>query len=159
MAKLDLNRKLQIVAVACIAIVFSASAITLYDSQRTLTEKDFPLEVDLNRSVFYMGENVTFTASIINRSGRDVNISSNTVQPGAFFHNIKDNMTFVEISPLRFDILKPNERMSRAYNFEVTEPGTYILDVRYHIGVDNYHTGVNNVEFANQLPKITIEVR
>lgn len=159
MAKLSLNKKLQIVAVACIAIVFSASAITLYDSQRTLTEKDFPLEVDLNRSVFYVGENVTFTATIINRSGRTVNISSNTVQPGAWFYNIKENITYAEISPLRFDILKPDEKMSRDYTFEVTEPGTYNLDVRYHIGVDNFHTGVNNVEFVNQLPNITIEVR
>jgi hypothetical protein len=155
MAKLNLNRKLQIIAVACIAIVFSASAITLYDSQRTLTAKDFPIEVDLNRSVFYVGENITFTASIINRSGRTVNISSNTVQPGAWFYNIKDNVTYAEISPLRFDILKPNERMSRAYNFEVTEPGTYILDVRYHIGVN----GVKDNEFKNQLANITIEVR
>lgn len=152
MAKLDFNRKLQIVAVACIVIVFAASAITLYDSQRTITEKDFPLEVDLNRSVFYVGENISVTASIINRSGRDVNISSNTVQPGAWFYNIKDNVTYAEISPLRFDILKPNERMSRTYNFPVTEAGTYVLDVRYHINI-------GRVEFQNQLEKIIIEVR
>jgi Uncharacterized protein conserved in bacteria len=143
---------LQIITVACIAIIFTASAITLYDSQRTITEKDFLIEVNLDRTVFYVGGNVSFTASIINRSGRDVNISSNTVQPGAWFYNIKDNVTYVEISPLRFDILKPNEKMSRDYNYSVTEPGTYILDVRYHIGV-------NNVEFENQLANITIEVR
>jgi|AGTN01.1.fsa_nt_gi hypothetical protein len=152
MAKPDLNKKLQIITVACIAIIFTASAITLYDSQRTITEKDFPIEVNLDRTVFYVGGNVSFTASIINRSGRDVNISSNTFQPGAWFYNIKDNVTYVEISPLRFDILKPNEKMSRDYNYSVTEPGTYILDVRYHIGV-------NNVEFENQLANITIEVR
>lgn len=143
---------MQIITVACIAIIFTASAITLYDSQRTITEKDFLIEVNLDRTVFYVGGNVSFTASIINRSGRDVNISSNTVQPGAWFYNIKDNVTYVEISPLRFDILKPNEKMSRDYNYSVTEPGTYILDVRYHIGV-------NNVEFENQLANITIEVR
>jgi hypothetical protein len=150
MAKLDLNRKLQIVAVACIAIVFSASAITLYDSQRTLTAKDFPIEVDLNRSVFYVGENVTFTASIINRSGRDVNISSNGVQPAAWFYNINDKPIFAEISPLAFQYLKPNEQISRTYEFKTTEPGTYVLYVHYHIGI--------NVWFE-QYRNITVEVR
>lgn len=154
MAKLYLNRVLQIVAVVCIVIVFTASAITLYDTQRTITANDFPIEIDLDRTVFYGGSNVSFTASIINRSGRDVNISSNTVQPGAWFYNTKDkdNMTYAEISPLRIDTLKQNDKMSQVYNFEVTEPGTYILDVRYHIGV-------NNVELENQLANITIEDR
>jgi hypothetical protein len=152
MVKLDLNRKLQVVAVACIVIVLSASAITLYDSQRALTAKDFPLEVDLNRSVFYVGENITFTASVINRSGRDVNTTSNGFQPAAWFYNINDTPILVEPSSLAFRYLKPNEQISRTYDFKTTEPGTYILYVRYHIGV-------NNVELTNQLANITIEVR
>lgn len=148
---MNLNKKLQVVAVACIVIVFSASAIALYDSQRTLTEKDFPLEVDLNRSVFYVGENLTFTGSIINRSGRDVNITSNGFQPAAWCYNVNDDPVFAEYSMAAFQYLNSNERISRTYEFETTEPGTYILYVRYQIGV-------NSVWFESQHP-ITIEVR
>lgn len=152
MAKLDLNRKLQTIAVACIIIVFSASAITLYDSQRTLTAKDFPLEVNVNRSVFYVGENFTFTASIINRSGRDVNIASNGQQPFAFIRNINDNITRVEICPLVLSTLKNNENMSRTHEYKFTESGTYVLEARYQFDI-------NNVEFRTQHANITIEVR
>jgi hypothetical protein len=142
---------LQIAAVACIVIVFSASAITLYDSQRTITAKDFPLEVDLDRSVFYVGENISFTASIINRSGRDVNTTSNGFQPAAWFYNINDTPIFAEPSMAAFQYLKPNEKISHTYDFKATEPGTYVLYVRYYIGI-------NNVSF-NQHQNITIEVR
>lgn len=150
--KLNLNRKLQIVAVVCIVIVFSASAITLYDSQRTITAKDFPLEVDLDRSVFYIGENVTFTASIINRSGRDVNLVSNGEQPWAVLHNINDNTSYGEHSEAVKQILKANEIITRVYDFKVTEPGTYVLEAHYLLSI-------NNVWFDNQHSNITIEVR
>jgi hypothetical protein len=152
MAKLSLNKKLQIVAVACIAIVFAASAITLYDSQRTITEKDFPLEVDLNRSVFYVGDNVTFTATMLNRCGKDVTILSNGHQPWAIFHNINDNGPFVETSEGVYQVFKANEKITKAYEFEANEPGTYILEVRYQFLIDK-------AIFKNQHTNITIEVR
>lgn len=152
MAKLNLNRKLQIIAVACIAIIFTASAITLYNSQRTLTEKDFPLEVDLDRSVFYVGENVTFTASIINRSGRDVNIASNGQQPFVYIRNINDNLTRVQTCPLVYTLLKSNEKISETHDYEFTEAGTYILQGSYQLMIDS-------VLFEDRIANITIEVR
>lgn len=152
MAKANLNRLLQIVAVACIVIVFTASALTIYDQQRTLTAKDFPLEVDLDRTVFSVGENVTFTASIINRSGRDVNISSNGFQPYVFIRNINDNMPRGETCMLTFRELKPDEKMSQVQDYNFTEAGTYILEGYYHFKI-------GNVEFQDTIANVTIEVR
>jgi hypothetical protein len=152
MAKANLNRLLQIIAVACIVIVFTASALTIYDSQRALTEKDFPLEVDLDRTVFSVGENVTFTASIINRSGRDVNISSNGFQPCAFIRNINDNLPRGETCMLVFGTLKPDEKMSQIQDYNFTEAGTYVLEGYYHFKI-------GNVEFQDTIANVTIEVR
>ncbi len=152
MAKANLNRLLQIIAVACIVIVFTASALTIYDSQRALTEKDFPLEVDLDRTVFSVGENVTFTASIINRSGRDVNISSNGFQPYVFIRNINDNMPRGETCMLTFRELKPDEKMSQVQDYNFTEAGTYVLEGYYHFKI-------GNVEFQDTIANVTIEVR
>jgi hypothetical protein len=143
---------LQIIAVACIVIVFTASALTIYDSQRALTEKDFPLEVDLDRTVFSVGENVTFTASIINRSGRDVNISSNGFQPYVFIRNINDNMPRGETCMLTFRELKPDEKMSQVQDYNFTEAGTYVLEGYYHFKI-------GNVEFQDTIANVTIEVR
>jgi hypothetical protein len=120
--------------------------------ETTLSEKDFPLEVDLNKRVFALGEKISFNAIITNKSGRDLNISSNGVQPCTFFHNINDNIAHAEISVLVFQMLKANEKMSQSYMYEPTESGTYILEVHYHFNI-------NNVEFKNELANINIEVR
>jgi hypothetical protein len=60
-------------------------------SQKTVfSQKDFPLEVDLPKTVYNVGEKISLTATIINRSGKDVNMSSNGAMPCVFFHNIHD---------------------------------------------------------------------
>jgi hypothetical protein len=145
------RRLLQVVVIVCVIIVFTASALVFYNPPKNFTDQDFPLEVDLARTVFSVGENITFTASIINRSGREVNVTSNGFQPAAWFYNINDNPVFAETSMLAFQYLKPNEKISHTYEFQATSPGTYTLYVRHQIGIDNFWS-------SNQHLNITIEV-
>lgn len=49
-------------------------------------------------------------------------------------------------------ILKANDKVSRVFEYEAIEPGTYILDVHYSIGV-------NGVLIENKNNEITIEIK
>ena len=147
-----MKNKIVVSALVCFISIFAISAILILMQETTLSEKDFPLEFDLNKRVFALGEKISFNATITNKSGRDLNISSNGVQPCTFFHNINDNITHAEISILVFQKLKANEKMSQSYEYQPTESGAYILGVHYHFNI-------NNVEFKNELANITVEVR
>ena len=127
---------IKIVAVACFIVIFTVSALILYQ-QTFVSEKGFPLEVDLDKNVFNVGEKFSVTATIINKSGKDVNMSSNGQQPCVFFHNVNDNIPHGEYALLVDQIFKANEKISRVFEYEAIETGTYILDAHYSIGVDN----------------------
>ena len=143
---------IKIVALACFIVIFTISALIL--SQKTvLSEKDFPLEVDLDKNVFNVGEKFSLTATIINNCGKDVNMSSNGAQPCAFFHNVNDNITHAEIAVIVWDqIFKATDKISRVFEYEAIETGTYILDAHYGIFVDN-------IWIQNKIDDIIIEVR
>ena len=102
----------------------------------TFSEKDFPLEIDLPKTDYNVGEKIAFNATIINRSGKDVNMLSNGHQPWAIFHNINDNRTFGETTEGVCQVFKANEKITKAYEFEADETGTYTLYVHYLIRVD-----------------------
>ena len=122
-------------------------------SQKTIfSEKDFPLEIDLPKTVYNVGEKISLTATIINRSDKDVKMSSNGAMPCVFFHNINDTIAHAEISMIAYQFLKANDKVSRVFEYEAIEPGTYILDVHYSIGV-------NGVLIESKNNEITIEVR
>ena len=127
---------IKIVAVACFIVIFTISALILYH-QTFFSEKGFPLEVDLDKNVYNVGEKITLTATIINKSGKDVNMSSNGQQPCVFFHNVNDNIPHVETTVLVEQIFKANEKITRVFEYEPIETGIYILDAHYSIGVDN----------------------
>ena len=140
-----------IVAVACFIVIFTISALIL--SQKTvLSEKDFPLDIDLDKNFFNVGEKFSLNATLINKSGKDVNMSSNGQQPCAFFHNVNDNIPHVEITVKVDQIFKANEKISRVFEYEAIETGTYILDTHYSIVVDN-------IAIRNKIDDIIIEVR
>jgi len=142
---------IKIVAVACFIVIFTISALIL--SQKTvLSEKDFPLEVDLDKNVFNVGEKISVTATIINKCGKDVNMSSNGQQPCVFFHNVNDNITHVEITVKVDQIFKANDKITRVFEYEAIETGTYILDAHYSIVVDN-------IAIQNKIDDIIIKVR
>ena len=102
-----------------------------------ISEKDFPLEIDLSKTNYDVGEKIDLNATIINRSGKDVNMLSNGYQPSAIFHNINDNRNFGETSEGVYQVFKANEKIIRVYEFEGNESGTYVLDVSYHISINN----------------------
>jgi len=140
-----------IVAVACFIVIVTISALIV--SQKTvLSEKDFPLEVDLDKNVFNVGEKFSVTATIINKSGKDVDMLSNGEQPWVIFRNVNDNRTYVETCLGVNQIFKANEKITRVFEYEPIETGTYILDARYRITVDN-------IAIQNKIDDIIIEVR
>ena len=99
-------------------------------------KKDFPLEIDLTKTDYNMGEQITFNATITNKSGKDVNMLSNGHQPWAIFHNINDNRTFGETTEGVYQVFKANEKITKVHAFEAIETGTYTLYVHYLIRVD-----------------------
>ena len=136
-----------------LVVAFVLLTAALMTCQQTiLSEKDFPLQVDLSKNVYNVGEKITFNATITNKSGKDVNISSNGEMPDAFFHNINDTTTHGETSERVDQILKANDRMSRVFEYEAFEKGTYILDVHYFIIA-------NNNAIHDKIADIVIEVK
>jgi hypothetical protein len=99
-------------------------------------DKDFPLEIDLAKTDYDVGEQIAFNATIINRSGKDVTMLSNGHQPWAIFYNINDNRTFGETTEGVYQVFKANEKITKAYEFKADETGTYILYVHYRLRVD-----------------------
>ena len=140
-----------IVAVVCFIVIFTILALIL--SQKTsFSEKDFPLEIDLDKNVFNVGEKTSLTATIINKSGKDVNMSSNGEQPWVILHNVNDNTTHAEKAVKVDQVFKANEKITRVFEYEDLEAGTYILDARYRIVIDN-------VVIQKKIDDIFIEVR
>jgi hypothetical protein len=102
----------------------------------TFSEKDFPLEVDLPKTVYHVGEQIAFNATITNKSGKDVNMLSNGHQPAAFFYNVNDNRTLAETSEGYLQFLRDNEKITKAYEFEANEAGTYYLYIHCNMQVN-----------------------
>ena len=132
-------------------MIFTVSTLILCQNT-LLSEKNFPLELDLDKTVFNVGEKISFNATIINKSGKDVNMSSNGAQPWIIFRNINDDTLQVETCMLVKQIFKVNERITRVHEYESLEAGTYILDARYRITVDN-------ISIQNKIDDIIIEVK
>ena len=142
---------LKIVAVVCFIVIFTISVLMLL-SKGSFSEEDFSLSVDLDKTAFNVGEKIFFKATIINKSGKDVNMSSNGEQPCVFFNNINNNITHVETCLLVQQIFKANERITRVFEYEANETGTYLLDAHYQITVDN-------IAIKNKIDDIIIEVK
>ncbi|MDI9578605.1 MAG: hypothetical protein QM398_10790 [Thermoproteota archaeon] len=140
-----------IVSVACLALIISTIAFFIFYQNAILNEKDFPLNVDLNRMVFNVGEKISFTAIITNNAGKDVNMSSNGEMPCVFLHNVNDTTTHLESTERVDQIFKANDKISRVFEFEASETGIYILDAHYRIVVDN-------IAIQNKIDAIIIEV-
>ncbi|MDR0373480.1 MAG: hypothetical protein LBI79_08000 [Nitrososphaerota archaeon] len=116
--------------------------------EKSISVKDFPLEVDLCNTVFNAGEKISFTATITNKCGKDVNVSSNGFMPCMYFHEINDtDYIHVETTELHEEVLRANDKMSRAFNFTMTKPpGTYVFYVHYRMDVEGVGTIRDGVE-------------
>jgi hypothetical protein len=159
-----LKTKLVIIAVACLTFIFATSVIILSqtapidEKDVAFSEKDFPLEIDLAKTVYNVGEQISFNATITNKSGKDVNMLSNGKQPCAYFHNINDTTAHGEITVLVDQILKANGKVSRVFKYEPIEAGTYILDVHYSIAVNSISLA-NGILLRDKIDNIVIEVK
>ncbi|WGM90310.1 MAG: hypothetical protein NUK63_04105 [Candidatus Bathyarchaeum tardum] len=148
---IKIKRHIKIVAVACFIVIFSISALML-SQKNSLSEKDFPLELDFDKTVFNVGEKISFNATIINKSGKDVDMFSNGEQPGVIFRNVNDNRTYGETCQGVKQIFQAEEKITRFFEYEASEIGTYIVDACYRITVDN-------IWIHNKIDDIIIEVR
>jgi ligand-binding SRPBCC domain-containing protein len=137
--------------IICFSLIIALFALASTQKEKINT-KNFPLEIDLTNNVFNMGEKITFTAIITNKSGRAVNVSSNGEMPCAFFHHSDDTINHGETTVLVEQVLKANEQMSRVFEYVAIKSGTYVLDVHYSIEVDG-------VELCDSLGDIFIEVK
>ena len=140
------------VAPMILASISDTPKQTSTDNYADISEKDFPLEVDLGKKVFSLGEKIFFNATITNKSGKDVNITSNGEMPCVFFHNINNTTTHGETTERVDQILKANDRISRVFEYEASETGIYLLDVHYRIDV-------NNIAIHDKMADIIIEVK
>ncbi|MCW4022539.1 MAG: hypothetical protein NWF02_05195 [Candidatus Bathyarchaeota archaeon] len=77
---MKIKRYIKIVAVACFIVIFTVSALILCQ-KTSLSKTDFLLVVNLEKTVFNVGAKISFNAIILNKSGKDVNMSSNGAQP------------------------------------------------------------------------------
>jgi hypothetical protein len=145
------NKNLVITA-ACLVFILAISSILILSQTTTISQKDFPLEIDLGKKVFTLGEKISFNATITNKSGKDVNMFSNGYQPWAVIHNINDNSTFAETSERVDQVFKANEKITQVYEFEFNETGTYILEA-------NYNINVNEVRIQDKINDIVIEIK
>ncbi len=124
------------VAPVILASISDTTKQSLADNIDDISEKDFPLEIDLSKTDYNVYEKIAFNATIINRSGKDVNMLSNGHQPWAIFYNINDNRTFGETTEGVYQVFKANEKITKAYEFKANETGTYILFVHYSLRVN-----------------------
>ncbi|MCL2257408.1 MAG: hypothetical protein FWC14_04315, partial [Candidatus Bathyarchaeota archaeon] len=122
-------------------------------SDTNFSEADFPLEIDLPNTVFNVGDKISGTVTITNRSGKNVEIRSNGAMPCTYLHSNNDTShNHPEMRGIKYHVLKAYDKMSRDFEWEAEESGTYVLYVHYTIVV-------NGVELRSELDDIIIEVR
>ncbi|MDR2720262.1 MAG: hypothetical protein LBC03_05625 [Nitrososphaerota archaeon] len=122
-------------------------------SDANFDKADFPLEIDLPTTVFNVGDRVSGTATITNKSGRTVEVISNGYMPCVYLHNANTTIEHGHLDSIYFEVLKPGDKMTTVFSREVTEAGTYILETHYEIRINRH------VEFYSELENIIIEVK
>jgi hypothetical protein len=132
-----------IITVVCLSVFFTISALSVV-SQENFDEKEieisvktFPLEVNLNKSVFNVGEKMSYDTTITNKCGRDVNATYVIGMPCVFFYTIEDaTNSHIEVSMVRSSILKANDKLTTHFEYEFTEAATYVFYAHYDMDVD-----------------------
>jgi len=146
-----------IVAVVClslVSIIAISNIMSEYNFRNTkFREADFPLDIDLSKTIFNVGDKISGIVTITNRSGKNIDIISNGAMPCTYLHNIKDT-TYIHPERMGRGVaqnLKTDDKMSENFEWIAKESGTYVLNVHYRIEV-------NGVELRSELEDITIEV-
>ena len=146
-----------IVVVVCLSFIFAIMVLNVMSkddfSDTNFSEADFPLEIDLLNTVFNVGDKVTGTATITNKSGRTVEISSNGYTPCAYLHYATTDNYHADIDNIHFTVLKAGDKITTVFSQEVDEAGTYVLYLHYCIEVNRC------VRLYSELEDVIIEVR
>jgi hypothetical protein len=100
------------------------------------SEADFPLEVDLANTVFKIGDRISATASIVNKSGKDVEIISNGRALCLGLYNVNEPTNHLHTTMAVPQTLKMGDKLSQDFLYEVKETGTYVLYVHYDIVIN-----------------------
>ena len=129
--------------VVCLSVIFGMFVLPVLV---------FPLTVDLSSHVVHIGDTISGTLAITNKSGNDVHVISNGQQPCIFFHKVNDRINHAEILFRDEQILKAGNKLSYDFEYKVTEPGIYILDAHYSFSVNSY-------PFHNRLYNIVVVLK
>lgn len=137
MVKRELFKVVTIVVcvVVCLSLGFVGLSLNriqeedLVVSEKTFSEADFPLEIELANTVFKIGDRISATASIVNKSGKDVEVVTNGQMPCLGLYNVNDTTVHSHTSMAVPQILKVGDNLSRDFLYEVKESGTYVLYV------------------------------
>jgi len=145
-----------------ILYVFAISAFIKVPQSAGVYSNEFPLAIDLDRTVFFRGEKIVFNATITNNCGKEVKVATGGLRLGPRvtfllypFHLISQR---VEFSALHQTILSPGETITSTHEFWAIIPGVYVLDVSYNMGVYDDIVRDTHVNFGGQLDPITIVV-
>lgn len=98
---------------------------------------EFPLSIDLNRTVFCRGEKIAFNATVTNNCGQDINVATGGSRPGpgAYFCLRPFDLT-PTVAPMAFlEFLVDGEAITAACEFWAIIPGVYSLEVYYSMYV------------------------
>jgi cell division protein FtsI/penicillin-binding protein 2 len=143
--KNKLYKLLVIVIVACLALIFAIVFLNVVEkenvgeTEKVYSEANFPLDIDLVNTTFSVGDKLSFTVTVTNDCGKDVDIVTNGQQPSIVFRDINDTREYAEISMAVTQVLKSGEKLSRFFEYEFVNPGTYILKPYYNLTVKGIH--------------------
>jgi hypothetical protein len=115
----------------CLSVIFVALVLPVLV---------LPLDANLSSGyVVHVGDKVSGTVTITNKSGFDVTVQSNRFQPCLSFYNVMDKNNHAEpLLPLTSQTLKAGDKIVRPFEYEVTEAGIYLLNTHYSIEFNGY---------------------
>jgi hypothetical protein len=109
-------------------------------SDEVFSESVFPLEVELSSTVFNVGDKISGTATVINKSGKDIKYVTNVkyIMPCVYFHDINYTRGYIETTGRVYYNFKADDKKSNVFVYDAMESGTYILHVHYWMEINGH---------------------
>ncbi|MCL2173398.1 MAG: hypothetical protein FWB84_07170 [Candidatus Bathyarchaeota archaeon] len=121
--------KLLVVVGVCWSVIFAMLVLPLFV---------FPLSVNLSSHIVHVGDTISGTVTVTNKSGQNVQVFSNGRQPCIYFHKINERYNHVEVLLGEERILEAGDKMSCNFRYEVSESGIYIFDAHCSFNANSY---------------------
>ena len=123
--------------------------------EQILENENFMLSASIPKYHYALGEEISFSATLENISGRDLAIVSNGKIPCASFQMKDDNSTRHGETTARVEErIEQDGEITRSFVYTPEQPGIYILDVHASVGIMEG----DYMPIRLQLSKIYIEV-